>query len=205
MSEVIAATSEKEDEEERVVRSGKYGVIANAVNFIGGVSFLGLPFAIKESGLIGGLCLMGLVAVLTEWSHRLIVESSKFHHKLQFASINSYEALVATPFGRVGEMVLLFSVFVVAFGACVVSNFFFPRDNLVQSYIRQAEAVRVVTGIHRYDQGSALNTTKWRHSASSTRLGHVHRTAYTHQGSVLTHLCICIVPGPFGILGCSYH
>ena len=108
----------QEGEEEKK-KSGKYGVISNAVNFIGGVSFLGLPFAIKESGLIGGLCFLGLVAILTEWSHRLIVESSKFHHKLQYASIESYEALVGTPFGRVGERVLLFSVFVVAFGACV--------------------------------------------------------------------------------------
>jgi sodium-coupled neutral amino acid transporter 11 len=106
-------------EEEEVGKSGKYGVMANAVNFIGGVSFLGLPYAVKESGLIGGLLLLSLVAILTEASHRLIVESSKFHYKLRWLDINSYEALVAVPFGRYGELLLLFSVFVVAFGATV--------------------------------------------------------------------------------------
>jgi sodium-coupled neutral amino acid transporter 11 len=101
----------------------RLAVMANAVNFIGGVSFPSIPFAVKESGLIGGLLLLSLVAILTEASHRLIAESSKFHYKMRWLDIDSYEALVAVPFGRRGELILKFSVFVVAFGACVVSPY----------------------------------------------------------------------------------
>ena len=99
---------------------GRLSVMTNAVNFVGGVSFPSIPFALGQSGLIGGLCLMGLVAMLNEASHRLIVDSSIFHQKLRWVDIHSYEGLVAVPFGRAGEIVLVFSVFVVAFGACVV-------------------------------------------------------------------------------------
>jgi len=99
---------------------GRLSVMTNAVNFIGGVSFPSIPFAVSESGLVGGLLLMSLVAVLNEASHRLIVESSIFHRKLRWYDIQSYESMVAVPFGRGGEIILIFSVFVVAFGACIV-------------------------------------------------------------------------------------
>lgn len=141
---------------------GRLAVMTNAVNFIGGVSFPSIPFALGESGLIGGLLLMGLVAILNEASHRLIVDSSIFHRKLRWVDIHSYEGLVAVPFGRAGEIVLIFSVFVVAFGACIVSINGSARQSSVQPSTNQTLTHPFVRmeGIHNHGQGLSPHTSR---------------------------------------------
>jgi len=52
-------------------------------------------------------------------SHQLLMECSKFHPILHKQQINSYEDLVFLPYGKRGEHILIFSVFVISFGSCV--------------------------------------------------------------------------------------
>ena len=63
--------------------------------------------------------LCGILGITQDVTHQLLVECSKFHHILYRHNIDSYEDLVSLAFGKVGETILMFSVFVVSFGASV--------------------------------------------------------------------------------------
>ena len=46
-------------------KSGIFGASSNLVNSIVGAGIIGIPYAFRQSGLIAGLFLLGLVAFLT--------------------------------------------------------------------------------------------------------------------------------------------
>jgi amino acid permease len=52
-----------------------------------------------------------------EQSHRLIVETHKYHEFLKRQKISSYGELISYPFGRIGESFLMLGIFVTSFGA----------------------------------------------------------------------------------------
>ena len=54
---------------------------------------------------------------IIEQSHRLIVETAKYHESLRKQNVSSFEELISYPFGRIGEYFLMFSMLVIAFGA----------------------------------------------------------------------------------------
>ena len=42
-----------------------FGVVVNALNFIGGTSFLGLPYALRQSGIVVGFIILVFMCYLT--------------------------------------------------------------------------------------------------------------------------------------------
>jgi len=87
------------------------GCSSNLVNAIVGAGIVGLPFAIQESGLVPGLCLVLLSAALTEKSLRLLIETAKH------ASVPSYETLAEAAYGNPGFWFVTVNMFVMAYGA----------------------------------------------------------------------------------------
>ena len=80
----------------------------NYINAIIGSGIIGMPYAIREAGLVlglGGLC---LVAWMTDYSMILMLKGAAI------ADTNSYQDLMAAAFGRVG------------FGILSVIQFMFP-------------------------------------------------------------------------------
>jgi len=55
----------KEVAQENHTTSGRKGAIINALNLIAGASFLGIPFAFKQSGWAIGILLLFIVGYLT--------------------------------------------------------------------------------------------------------------------------------------------
>lgn len=102
-----------------VVKTGVAGASSNLVNAIVGAGIIGIPFAIKESGLVMGVLLLVLVGVFTEKSLRLIVDLASFHPKLRNLGVLTYEDLMEIPYGRRGKNFVLISMLVLAYGAMV--------------------------------------------------------------------------------------
>jgi len=71
------------------------------------------------SGLLAGVVLLLLVAVLTDKSLRVLIEQASFHPKLHHLPIHTFEDLASYPFGKIGSGFVLFNMFIMAYGAMV--------------------------------------------------------------------------------------
>ncbi|KAL7503207.1 hypothetical protein ACHAXN_001031 [Cyclotella atomus] len=100
-------------------KSSILGASSNLVNSIVGAGIIGIPFALRMSGLISGIFLLLLVSVLTDKSLRLLIEQASFHPKLKNRSVHTFEELASYPFGKYGSGFVLLNMFVMAYGAMV--------------------------------------------------------------------------------------
>jgi sodium-coupled neutral amino acid transporter 11 len=100
-------------------KSSILGASSNLVNSIVGAGIIGIPYAIRMTGLISGLLLLILVAVLTDKSLRLLIEQASFHPKLKNRNVHTFEDLASYPFGQFGSGFVLFNMFIMAYGAMV--------------------------------------------------------------------------------------
>jgi sodium-coupled neutral amino acid transporter 11 len=100
-------------------KSGIFGACSNLVNYIVGAGIIGMPYAMKCSGLITGIFLLALVGWMTDKSLRMLVDLANFHPKLRKLNVHSYEDLMSFPFGKIGSNFILANMFVIAFGALV--------------------------------------------------------------------------------------
>lgn len=101
------------------VKSGIGGASANLVNSIVGAGIIGIPYALKQSGLLAGIFLLVLVAYLTDKSLKIIVGLASFHPDLKFRDVRTFEDLAMYPFGKLGSNFILLNMFVMAYGAMV--------------------------------------------------------------------------------------
>lgn len=102
-----------------IVKTGILGTSSNLVNSIVGAGIIGIPFAIRESGLVVGVLLLVLVAAATDKTLRMIVELASFHPALRNLGVHTFEDLMRIPFGNLGGRFILLSMFVLAYGAMV--------------------------------------------------------------------------------------
>jgi hypothetical protein len=71
-------------------KSGLIGASSNLVNSIVGAGIIGIPYAMRQSGIVVGLMLLVLVAYLTDKSLRVIIELACFHPKLKHLGVLTY-------------------------------------------------------------------------------------------------------------------
>jgi len=94
-------------------KSGLLGTYANLVNTIVGAGIIGIPYALKESGLVIGIVLIFVVALLTETSLRLLIAAGKH------VNASSYERLMEAAFGKFGFVFVLINMIIMSYGAMV--------------------------------------------------------------------------------------
>lgn len=85
----------------------------NMANSILGAGIIGQPFAMRNSGLLGGIIVMVLLTVLIDWTLRLIVINAKM------SQTRSYQDTVHYCYGRIGKAVLLLTISSFAYGGCM--------------------------------------------------------------------------------------
>jgi len=100
-----------------IMKSGIRGASANMVNSIVGAGIIGIPYALRQSGLVAGLLLLLLVAFLTDKSLRIIVGLASFHPLLRNRHIETFEDLAGACFGKLGSNFILVNMFIMAYGA----------------------------------------------------------------------------------------
>ncbi len=93
--------------------SSVYKASFNFINSIVGAGIIGMPFAMGECGLIGGVFLMVCVAMLVARSVRILIECGERENHLD------YEDLANHLLGKRGYYAALTSMFLFAFGAQV--------------------------------------------------------------------------------------
>jgi hypothetical protein len=71
-------------------KSGLLSTSSNLVNSIVGAGIIGIPYAMRQSGIVAGLLLIVLVAYLTDKSLRIIIELACFHPKLKHLGVLTY-------------------------------------------------------------------------------------------------------------------
>jgi solute carrier family 38 (sodium-coupled neutral amino acid transporter), member 11 len=94
-------------------KSSIIGAFSNLVNAIVGAGIIGIPYAMKECGLGAGLVLIFFVALLTDKSLRLLIETGKH------AQVQSYETLMEAAFGRKGFIFISINMLIMSYGAMV--------------------------------------------------------------------------------------
>lgn len=87
----------------------------NMANSILGAGIIGQPYAFKNSGLIGGTISMVILAILVDWTLRLMVVNANM------SKTRSYQDTVAKCFGRWGRVVLLVAVSSFSYGGCMAA------------------------------------------------------------------------------------
>mmetsp|Transcript_19018 Transcript_19018/g.47078 ORF Transcript_19018/g.47078 Transcript_19018/m.47078 type:complete len:555 (+) Transcript_19018:49-1713(+) len=95
------------------------GACSNLVNSIVGAGIIGIPYALKESGLVAGVILLVFVSYFTDKTLRMLVELAHFHPKLKAVDVLTFEDLISLPFGERGGHFILASMLFVAYGAMV--------------------------------------------------------------------------------------
>ena len=94
-------------------KSSLLGTYANLVNAIVGAGIVGIPYAMKETGLVAGSVLLIFVAILTDKTLRLLIETGNH------CNVSSYEMLMEASFGRKGFVFISFNMFIMNFGAMI--------------------------------------------------------------------------------------
>lgn len=74
-------------------KSSILGASSNLVNSIVGAGIIGIPYALRMSGLVSGVLLLILVSVLTDKSLRMLIEQATFHKRLRGRNVCTYEEL----------------------------------------------------------------------------------------------------------------
>ena len=95
------------------------GACSNLVNSIVGAGIIGIPYALKESGLLAGFILLIGVTYFTDKTLRILVELAHFHPRLRSVDVLTFEDLLSLPFGSTGSNFILGSMLIVAYGAMV--------------------------------------------------------------------------------------
>lgn len=85
----------------------------NMANSILGAGIIGQPFAMRNSGLLGGIIVMVLLTFLIDWTLRLIVINAQMSHT------RSYQDTVHYCYGKAGKTLLLVSISSFAYGGCM--------------------------------------------------------------------------------------
>ena len=81
---------------------------------------IGIPYAIRNAGIIAGVLLLLLVSYMTDKSLRMLIELANFHPKLKNLGVHTFEDLMSIPFGRAGTLFVLVNMYVfVSFDCCV--------------------------------------------------------------------------------------
>jgi sodium-coupled neutral amino acid transporter 11 len=94
-------------------KSSLAGCVANLMNAIVGSGIVGIPYAIRQAGLLAGILLVVLAAILTEKSLRLLVATAKY------TKTSTYETAMESAFGIFGFRFVTANMFVMANGAMV--------------------------------------------------------------------------------------
>ncbi len=94
-------------------KSSVMGTYFNLVNTIVGAGIIGIPYSINETGLVCGLVLVFGVAMLTDKSLRMLIETGKHVH------VQSYETLMEAAFGKPGFVFISVNMFLMSYGAMI--------------------------------------------------------------------------------------
>jgi sodium-coupled neutral amino acid transporter 11 len=94
-------------------KSSISGATSNLVNAIIGAGIVGIPFAIRETGLIAGVVLVVLCAFLTDKSLKVLVGTAKH------INVPSYEMLFESTYGSFGFYFISINMLIMAYGGCL--------------------------------------------------------------------------------------
>ena len=89
------------------------GATFNLINGIVGAGIVGIPYAVRQTGLVAGIVMIGLSALLTVKSLRLLIETAKH------IDVQSYETLLQAAFGPAGFYFISAAMLCNAYGAMV--------------------------------------------------------------------------------------
>ena len=73
---------------------------------------IGIPYAIRNAGVVAGVLLLVLVSYMTDKSLRILIELANFHPKLKDLGVHTFEDLMSIPFGRFGTLFVLVNMYV---------------------------------------------------------------------------------------------
>merc|ERR550525_1609353 len=94
-------------------KSGLASCIFNFTNYIIGAGIIGLPYALSRAGFYVGVILLILVALLTDWSVRNLIDCGRRKNRMD------YELIVEDLFGKCGYYVVICLMFLLSYGAMI--------------------------------------------------------------------------------------
>jgi solute carrier family 38 (sodium-coupled neutral amino acid transporter), member 11 len=122
----------QKEEDITETKSSMVGTASNLINAIVGCGIVGIPFAIRQSGFGAGVLLILFVALVTEKSLRLLVDTAKHVH------VPSYEMLAEACFGVTGFRFVAINMFLSAYGG-MISYLMLVKDSFGSLLLGSAE------------------------------------------------------------------
>jgi len=113
----LAPISESQSEDsEHALPAGTssiFGVYQNFLNALVGAGILGIPFVYAQCGIIGGIGLMVIFALLSTYTMNLLIQTAQKYR------VTEYEELGRVTFGSVGYIASASALFLLDFGSCL--------------------------------------------------------------------------------------
>lgn len=95
-------------------KSSVLGTTSNMISCIVGAGIIGIPYAMNQTGILAGVFLMIVVAILTDKSLRMLIELGNQ------VDAKSYEILMEAVFGgRLGFVFISINMFLMSYGAMI--------------------------------------------------------------------------------------
>lgn len=115
--------------EKLVKKNGSKFACFNYINCIVGSGVIGIPFALQEAGFGAGLMLLVVVAFITDYSLKLMIECAHLSNKF------TYQGMMESAYGRGGFILLSILQFVYPFTAMISYNII-VGDTLTKVMVR---------------------------------------------------------------------
>lgn len=108
---------------EKEHKSTVVGASSNLINAVLGAGIVGVPYAMRQCGLVAGVFMVAFSAILTEKSLRLLIETARH------IDVPSYETLFEATFGTAGFIFISANMFIMAYGG-MLSYLMIVKDTL---------------------------------------------------------------------------
>lgn len=127
---------------------------------------IGLPYAIREAGLVFGIILLVSLCAVTDWTIRLIVVNAKLSGR------NSYIGVMDQAFGPAGRAAISFFQFAFAFGGmylCLYSMLSRSCQSLQECVLSVSSLVRSAPWTLRGPRSPSLSVFIRRHNTTRNK------------------------------------
>jgi len=105
--------SRREQHVDTEKKSTVSGAAFNLINAVIGAGIVGIPFALRECGLVYGVVMVIICALICVKSLRLLVDTAKH------VDVPTYETLMEATFGKPGFIFISINMFIMSYGAMV--------------------------------------------------------------------------------------
>lgn len=119
-------------------------VIANTINALLGVSLFAMPWGFQQAGILGGVLILGVVAVLSFDTARMLLVCQKYYY-LRTGEVKSYPEIAGAALGNEWQSIVQLATIISCLGGCTGYMIFFGETVGQALSMRSHDVILIAT------------------------------------------------------------